>query len=1344
MVKKSKKVLAMVLALTMITSVFAGTGAFATQPTGTNAPYKASIETNFYTKDANGVRTKVDNTNNQVATVTYYKAGTTEEVQKNALVVGDAYTVDIIQNQNQVKAYGINKKANLLVDLDSDTGEKYLDSTNIELVEDTGYTSGIKYTETFEAMTSSKLGNGVMELAIDVVEVPKKATKEYAVIRNTVKDGTTDAATFEPASQKTTFTDIDTDDVYFNLKTASSDDSSAYQYSVTATPTLVLYGEGGQSEVISVDGVNVNATADFKDGVNRCKLANADLQAALQKALAANKTVKSFSLTASVTKNTTANTVTFAKASDWEGQSASSMSKLPGAVVTLKYTPAELQTGAVFKGFTAVKTGTSESVELQQFVNENSVSFVMPKENITITAATSPLTAPKLVSLSNKESAKAKIVLPAGADSITITEGETKAIEVAPADNSQKFINYLNTDVPITLTGYTFKYTGMIAEKGTLGFDVSINASAVNANFPSDQLKDKLIPTNTGGILVPVCYDQKVTNNNANVKMTSIGDHGKLLTGQTNPTSDNVVKITYSADKVALYKATLGPDKEFDIHKGDSGKATATINYADVKLDILNLISLNPNEGVVKFDINNRSAGEVQLFDENQKPLDHNVAELGKKVNVVINVNNGCEFVAASAYKNGEQTKSLPLTDDSKEGETNIKRFSFTMPVRESEEDIVSATIVVELKKSVNLVNETSEDQVDTNHGYIEGIDGAVMTGDTVTFQALPETGSKYVPSEVKVDAFKNGEEKVTTINVERDMPGSVLWGYKFTVPTDLDADEIKVSAIFKEGVLIENGTPLGEVKDNHGYIDGLEGAAIAGRPVIFQAKPDKGYTTDKDQINVKAYKGDKEIDALFDVEPYMPGSVFYGYQFTVPEGLNADVIKVSSTFEEGIPIVNETPEDKKGDNHGYIKLSDDKATVAPGDTVTFQAFPETGSKYMPSEINVRAYKNGEEKVTPINVERNMPGSVLWGYKFTVPADLDADKIKISATFEEGVLFENGTPLEEVKDNHGYINGLEEGAVLGKTVKFEALPEKDSTYVPDVVTAVAYKDNGKVDTDIKVTSNDKIGWEYQFTVPENLDADKIEVNATFKEGILVVNEIPKEKAADNHGYIPELVKATKAGKTIRFQALPTYNEIYIPKDVIGVAFKGGEKIKELTAEEFKPAPGEPGLPFYTYDLSVPADLDADEIKVSATFEINPLFKNAWNQLENGNWIYIKDGELVTGWFKDGGSDWFYSDVKTGYLKTGWFQDGGSKWYYSFTKEDAARGNREGAMASNQWVETNGEWYYLSADGYMETSKWVRTGNDKPWSYVDADGKAVKDTVVDGYYVDASGYCYDNM
>ena len=1037
MVKKSKKVLAMVLALTMITSVFAGTGAFATQPTGTDTkdPYKASIETNFYTKDANGVRTKIANTSN-IATVTYYKAGTTEEVQKNALVVGDAYTVDIIQNQDQVKAYGINKKANLLVDLDSKTGEKYLDSTNIELVEDTGYTGGIKYTETFEAMTSSKLENGVMELAIDVVEVPQKATKEYTVIKNTVKDGTTDAATFEPASPKTTFTDIDTDDVYFNLKTASGDDSGAYQYSVSTAPTLVVYNAENEDITANVfaEGGNATAAADFKDGVNRYKLANADLKNALK----TNAAIASFSLTAKVAKNTTTNTVTFAETSDWEGQSAS-MSKLPGAVVTLKYAPVTI--GVVFKGFTAVKTGTSESVELQQFVNGNSVTFVMPNENIKITAANSSFTGPKSVSLSNEESAKAKIVLPAGENKVTITEGKTQAIEVAPSDKSQKFINYLNTDVPITLDGYTFKYTGMTAE-GNLKFDVSINNSAADKKFPSDQLEGKLISIDEGAIIVPVCYDQKVTNNNAKVKITSIGVGGKLLTGQKNPTSDNVVEITYSADKVALYKATLGPDKEFDIHKGDSGKATATINYADVKLDILNLISLNTDEGVVKFDINNRSAGEVQLFDKDQKQLDHNAAKLGEEVNVVIKVNEGCEFVAASAYKNGKQTESLDLKDNSKEEEKNIKRFSFTMPARESEEDIVGATIVVELKKSVKLVNETPEDQKETNHGYIKGIDGAAMAGETVTFQALPIADSKYVPKEILVNAYKSGEEKVTPIKVETYMPGSVLWGYKFTVPTDLDADEIKVSATFEEGISIVNETPEIDKDKNNGYIDGLEGSTLVGSTVVFQALPIDNSKYMPDEIKVKAYEKGQETDTLIVAEPYMPGSVFYGYQFTVPEGLKADEIKVSATFKE---------------------------------------------------------------------------------------------------------------------------------------------------------------------------------------------------------------------------------------------------------------------------------------------------------------INPVAENGWMQLENGNWIYIKNGELVTGWLKDGGSDWYYVDVETGYLKTGWFQDGGSKWYYSFTKEDAtARGNREGAMASNQWVETNGEWYYLSADGYMETSKWVRTGNDKPWSYVDADGKAVKDTVVDGYYVDASGYCYDNM
>lgn len=113
-------------------------------------------------------------------------------------------------------------------------------------------------------------------------------------------------------------------------------------------------------------------------------------------------------------------------------------------------------------------------------------------------------------------------------------------------------------------------------------------------------------------------------------------------------------------------------------------------------------------------------------------------------------------------------------------------------------------------------------------------------------------------------------------------------------------------------------------------------------------------------------------------------------------------------------------------------------------------------------------------------------------------------------------------------------------------------------------------------------------------------------------------------------------------------------------------------------------------------------------------------KNAWVKVDN-NWTYWKDGKQVTGWLQDGGDSWYYCDVNTGFMKTGWFQDGGSDWfycdvetgvmetgwfqdsdstwYYFFTKEDATeRGNREGAMAANQWVYSNNTWYYLGDNG----------------------------------------------
>ena len=47
----------------------------------------------------------------------------------------------------------------------------------------------------------------------------------------------------------------------------------------------------------------------------------------------------------------------------------------------------------------------------------------------------------------------------------------------------------------------------------------------------------------------------------------------------------------------------------------------------------------------------------------------------------------------------------------------------------------------------------------------------------------------------------------------------------------------------------------------------------------------------------------------------------------------------------------------------------------------------------------------------------------------------------------------------------------------------------------------------------------------------------------------------------------------------------------------------------------------------------------------------------------------------------------------------------------------------------------GHWYYLNADGTMETG-WVFV--DGHWYYLNTDGTMASNQWIDGYYVDASG------
>ncbi|SBO89165.1 hypothetical protein SP20007_1997 [Streptococcus pneumoniae] len=52
-----------------------------------------------------------------------------------------------------------------------------------------------------------------------------------------------------------------------------------------------------------------------------------------------------------------------------------------------------------------------------------------------------------------------------------------------------------------------------------------------------------------------------------------------------------------------------------------------------------------------------------------------------------------------------------------------------------------------------------------------------------------------------------------------------------------------------------------------------------------------------------------------------------------------------------------------------------------------------------------------------------------------------------------------------------------------------------------------------------------------------------------------------------------------------------------------------------------------------------------------------------------------------------------------------------------------------------WLQNNGSWYYLNANGSMATD-WVKDGDT--WYYLEASGALAVNTTVDSYRVNANG------
>lgn len=93
-----------------------------------------------------------------------------------------------------------------------------------------------------------------------------------------------------------------------------------------------------------------------------------------------------------------------------------------------------------------------------------------------------------------------------------------------------------------------------------------------------------------------------------------------------------------------------------------------------------------------------------------------------------------------------------------------------------------------------------------------------------------------------------------------------------------------------------------------------------------------------------------------------------------------------------------------------------------------------------------------------------------------------------------------------------------------------------------------------------------------------------------------------------------------------------------------------------------------------------------------TFRENTYPNGVW-ETDGGKWIYINNGEKVTGWVLDN-NVWYYMNDE-GIMQTGWILVNG-KWYFL---------NDSGAMQTG-WILDKGNYYYLKPDGSMAANEIV--------------------------------------
>lgn len=129
-------------------------------------------------------------------------------------------------------------------------------------------------------------------------------------------------------------------------------------------------------------------------------------------------------------------------------------------------------------------------------------------------------------------------------------------------------------------------------------------------------------------------------------------------------------------------------------------------------------------------------------------------------------------------------------------------------------------------------------------------------------------------------------------------------------------------------------------------------------------------------------------------------------------------------------------------------------------------------------------------------------------------------------------------------------------------------------------------------------------------------------------------------------------------------------------------------------------------------------------------------KNGWEKVNNKWYYFDASGAMKTGWQTVNGNT-YYLDTNNGDMKTGWVNTSDGQWYY--LNPNPAAGT-EGAMFKNQWLNIDGQTYFLKDNGAMATG-WLKI--DGKFYYFNPNsggpkGSMMKNVRIDSFYLGADG------